>query len=344
MPVWFTIHKALARDEYCALVSVADAKGSAPREAGARMVVLCDGGFTGTIGGGALEWRAIAGAQAAIAGAVTHRSAPSPRIIQQALGPDLGQCCGGMVRLLLEVFEPARLSEVEALAKAEAAGPFTTEGRIEDKYVTRTIVDGAESSYFDTELIDGSRLRERFGRRRQPLALFGAGHVGRALVLALAPLDFSTAWIDPRDGAFPPAMPGDVRMIRSRDPAAELPMLPEGAFVLVMTHSHALDYDVVHAALSARRFAYVGLIGSVTKRTRFRNRLRQAGVEQTDIDKLVCPIGIEGVKSKQPAAIAASVVADLLVRMDALTFGKNQKTKAPRIVAQGMPGRGMASK
>ena len=91
MPVWSTIYAALKRNEYCAMASVVEVRGSAPREAGARMVVLRDGGFTGTIGGGALEWQAIAHAQAAIASAVSNRKVPPLRTIQQALGPDLGQ-------------------------------------------------------------------------------------------------------------------------------------------------------------------------------------------------------------------------------------------------------------
>ena len=113
-------------------------------------------------------------------------------------------------------------------------------------------------------------------------------------------------------------MPGDVRVVVAAEPAAELDAVPDGAFVLVMSHSHALDFDVVLAALRARRFGYVGLIGSASKRARFISRMRQAGLADDDIGRLVCPIGIDGVTSKQPAVIAASVVADLLRRRDAM--------------------------
>ena len=338
MPVWSTIQAALKRREYCAMASVVEVRGSAPREAGARMVVLCDGGFTGTIGGGALEWQAIANAQAAIASAVANQRVPPPRLFHQALGPDLGQCCGGLVRLLLEVFEPTRLAEVTALAEAEAAGPFLTEGRIEELRVTRAIdASGATNGTtdgVDSLLIGESLLRERFGRPKQALALFGAGHVGRALVLALAPLDFEVVWIDSRDDAFPSVVPGDVRWMQSRSPVEELAKLPDDAFVLVMSHSHALDLDLVHGALRAGRFAYVGLIGSATKRARFQNRLRQAGMDQTDIDRLVCPIGSAGIKSKRPPVIAASVAADLLFRVEEMARAQNGNREAPQVVAR----------
>ena len=331
MPVWSTISAALNDGKFCALVSVVDAQGSAPREAGARMAVLHNGAFTGTIGGGALEWKAIANAQAAIARAVVENEAPSVRITQQALGPALGQCCGGAVRLMLEVFDPSRLPELEHLADVERSGPFATESRITDRHVIRTIVPNDGSGTFLT----GSVLREQFGPEKRTLALFGAGHVGRALVLALAPLDFETLWIDPREGAFPSIVPGDVRVIQSRDPVAELAGLPDEAFILVMTHSHALDLDVVFGALQARRFAYIGLIGSATKKARFQSRLRKGGIAEADIGRLICPIGIADIKSKQPSAIAASVVADLLCRMEQLACAKLGNRDAPEGVVRG---------
>ena len=197
---------------------------------------------------------------------------------------------------------------------------------MEEFRVTRTIEKGDATNDAadgdDSLTIDKLLLRERFGRPKQTLALFGAGHVGRALVLALAPLDFEIVWIDPRDDAFPSVVPGDVRVVRSRNLVEELTKLPDDAFVLVMSYSHALDFDVVHGALGTRRFAYVGLIGSATKRARFQNRLRQVGMDQMDIDRLVCPIGIKGIKSKQPSVIATSVAADLLHRVEELAHAK----------------------
>ena len=320
MDTWATIGKALRAERRCALVSIVDAKGSAPREAGARMVVLEDGSFAGTIGGGTLEWQAIGRARAALAKGEAGGDAPPVDLARMALGPDLGQCCGGSVRILLEVFTPERAADVQALADAEKAGYFVTEGRIGEQCVERTILTRDLPGGEDSLLGADGRLLERFGTQKQVLALIGAGHVGRALIVALAPLDFSVVWIDPRKDAFPSIVPGDVRVVVSAAPAAELDAVPDGAFVLVMSHSHALDFDVVLAALRARRFGYVGLIGSATKKARFISRMRQAGLGDDDIARLVCPIGIDGVTSKQPAAIAASVVADLLRRRDAMAL------------------------
>ena len=317
MDTWATIGKALRGERRCALVSIVDAKGSAPREAGARMVVLQDGSFAGTIGGGTLEWRAIERARATLAKGGAGGDTPPVDLARMSLGPDLGQCCGGSVRILLEVFTPDRAAEVQTLVEAEQAGLFATEGRIGERCVERTVLTGDLPGGEESLLAADGRLLERFGTQKQVLALVGAGHVGRALILALAPLDFNVVWIDPRKDEFPSIVPGDVRVVVSPAPAAELDAVPDGAFVLVMSHSHALDFDVVLAALKARRFGYVGLIGSGTKKARFISRMRQAGLGDDDIARLVCPIGIEGIESKVPAAIAASVVADLLRRRDA---------------------------
>lgn len=144
--------------------------------------------------------------------------------------------------------------------------------------------------------------------------LFGAGHVGRAIVLALANLPFQTRWIDSRSEAFPAASPANASPVLSAFPAAEIQRAPAGAFILIMTHSHALDLDIAAAALSEKRFAYVGLIGSSTKRARFEARFRALGIAEAEIAGLVCPIGMPGINGKQPAVIAASVAAQLLAR------------------------------
>ena len=329
MKTWATIGRALRDKQSCAMVSIVDAKGSAPREPGARMVVLEDGSFAGTIGGGTLEWEAIERARAALAKGGAGGEAPPVGLSRMALGPDLGQCCGGSVRILLEVFTPGRTAEVQALAEAEKAGLFTTEGRITEQCVERTILERDLPGGEDSLLAADGRLLERFGTRKQVLALIGAGHVGRAMIVALAPLDFSVVWIDPRKNEFPAIVPGDVRVVVAAEPAAELDGVPDGAFVLVMSHSHALDFDVVLAALRARRFGYVGLIGSASKKARFISRMRQADLGDDDIERLVCPIGIDGVTSKQPAVIAASVVADLLRRRDAMTLSAHSAEASP---------------
>ena len=338
MRVWATVAEMIAGHGACALVTVASVRGSAPREAGARMVVGPDGGFRGTIGGGELEWRAIGAARDALS-----RDAPAATLDRFALGPDLGQCCGGSVRLLTEVLGRDRLDAVRALAAREAAGPFATRGRIGPRAVERVVDDDIAREAFGGGPVGTSRpivarrqargviaheglavelegdgiIVERFRDLRRPVWLFGAGHVGRALMLALAPLPFDLTWIDERDGVFPAVVPASVRPLRSTDAAAEVARAPANACIVVMTHNHPLDLAIVHAALAAERFGYVGLIGSASKRARFTRRLREAGIAPARIAELVCPIGLPAIRSKHPAAIATGIAAQLLERAGA---------------------------
>ena len=310
MRVWSAVAEMLAAHGACALVTVAAVRGSAPREAGARMVVGPDGGFRGTVGGGELEWRAIGAARDAL----SRRDAPAASLSRFALGPDLGQCCGGSVRVLNEVFGRDRLDEVRALAAREAAGPFGTRGRLGAQLLARAIDDTVAPDGPAVE-IEGDLVIERFRHLRQPVWLFGAGHVGRALMLALAPLPFDLIWIDEREGIFPAALPASVRAVRSADPASEIARAPSDASIVVMTHHHPLDLAIVHAALAAGRFGYVGLIGSASKRARFTRLLRDGGVPEERIAALVCPLGMPSIRSKHPAAIATGIAAQLLERV-----------------------------
>ncbi len=288
MKVWAPIMKSLEAHGTCAMVSVVKVEGSAPREVGARIVVT-PLGFHGTIGGGTLEWQAIAKAQAML-GKPTQQ-----KLSTHSLGPDLGQCCGGRVQLMTEVFAAHDLAGAKTYAEQEAQGAFTVSGRIVSPDFT-----------------------EQFGDSKRRLYLFGAGHVGRALILALAPLPFDVIWVDPREGAFPSAVPSNVVAIRSENPVAEVADAPTESFALVMTHSHSLDFEIIDAVLRNPNFAYAGLIGSATKRVRFSKRLHEAGVAGQRIEGMVCPIGVPGIKSKHPAAIAAATAVQLLERDELL--------------------------
>ncbi len=256
-PLWAKVLSALAADGGCVRVEVKGAEGSTPRDEGAVMVVTRHG-FAGSIGGGTLEWLAMAEAQAMLG------KPRATRTLTKSLGPDLGQCCGGRVTLSLESFTQADVSEVKSRAAAEQN----------------------EATH---------------------LHLWGAGHVGRALVMALAPLPFEVTWWDVRDNAFPALVPENVicRLGAPQDMVAE-------GLVLVMTHSHALDLAIVDYALRHSTFPKVGLIGSETKRLRFMRRLAEAGHEAEGLHRLTCPIGSKSITSKHPAVIAASVVVQLL--------------------------------
>jgi xanthine dehydrogenase accessory factor len=326
--VWPTIERFLAEHGAAVLVTVTESAGSTPRDVGARMMVRPDGRFHGTIGGGALEWLALAEAQQMMAGSGNtsgNRTAGDKaagngtaafRRLSKALGPELGQCCGGRIVVTLERFDRRDAGTVHRFAAAERAGRFLTisePGRPTQRSQARGCSDGPAYA-----TLPGDRIAERFGDDATPLWLFGAGHVGQSLVLALAPLPFAVTWIDPRPGAFPTHVPGNVTCRTGIEPAGMLDAAPDGAFVAVMTHSHALDLDVTAAALLARRFGYVGLIGSATKRARFTTALRAVGLGDDDIAGLVCPIGLTQIRDKAPAAIAVAVAAQLMIRRDAV--------------------------
>lgn len=271
------LRSLLAQGQAAVLVTVERVEGSAPREAGARMLVRAGGDFHGTIGGGALEWEVLHLARDLLA-----PGAPPTLTRDFALGPELAQCCGGRVRIRFERFTSADVETVDALVQTERAALDAT-----------------------------------------PLALFGAGHVGRALVLALAPLPFAVSWIDERTDAFPAAVPPNVTKLAPREPLAALDALPDGAFILVMTHSHALDLAITAKALATGRFGYVGLIGSATKRARFLHRMEEAGLSSEARAKLICPIGMAGIEGKEPAIIAASTAAALLLARECNLKGRS---------------------
>jgi xanthine dehydrogenase accessory factor len=306
MPAFRQLRDAVEAEGAGALVTLAEVKGSAPRERDAFMVVRPSGAFHGTIGGGALEFEAIAHACEALS-----RMAPAHQR-KRSLGPDLGQCCGGMVKLRIECFNRADLPQIELWAQAERDPDLRLLRREEPQgSVLRRVAE------HPADLAPGEE-EERYAPPTTQILLFGAGHVGRALALALAPLPFALRWIDPRADWFPAACPANAQPVATTDPAAELNEAPPGAFILVMTHSHPLDLDIVARALQLGNFPYVGLIGSATKRARFESRLRDMGVDAGRIAGLVCPIGAPRVRDKSPAVIAATVAAELLQRRDAL--------------------------
>lgn len=242
------------------LVEVTEALGSAPREAGTRMLVSASR-CAGTIGGGHLELKAIDRARRMLASRDF-----APQTAHYPLGPALGQCCGGAVTLAFAPFD----------ARALAAWPK-----------------------------DAPRFH---------LQLYGAGHVGRAIVQALAPLHVSVDWIDERDEEFPPdaTLPAHTRKVCVDAIEGEVAAAPRGAFYLVLTHRHDLDLRISEAILARGDFGYFGLIGSKTKRARFIHRFEQRGLSADAVSRMTCPIGVPGIEGKEPEVIAAAVVAQLL--------------------------------
>jgi xanthine dehydrogenase accessory factor len=314
---------AIEAEGSAALVTLARVEGSSPREAGARMVVRPSGGFHGTIGGGALEFAALDAAQDAL------RAGRGPAFRRSlALGPELGQCCGGRVEWRIETFDRRDLDDLSTLAIAEGGGSTTLSARLgSDGRVERTLGPMAGGERRPNRVTDVG-WSEAIGTSVRAVYLFGAGHVGRALALALAPLPFAVRWIDSRRDAFPARAPANVALVFAPEPAVELAGAPDGALIVVMTHSHSLDLEIVAEALRAERFGFVGLIGSSTKRARFLSQMRAAGLSPATLASLVCPIGVPGLESKDPAVIAASTAAQLLIVSEKLAAEEGGATGA----------------
>ncbi|HXH15189.1 MAG TPA: xanthine dehydrogenase accessory protein XdhC [Sphingomonas sp.] len=301
MSDWLTGLQGLAPHEPTAMLSVLASEGSAPRGAGTRMLVTATT-LLGTIGGGQLEYRAVEQARAILA-----HPAGSWRVQDYPLGPLLGQCCGGRVRLLVEHVDPAALGWIADAAEERILVSTLTATGIE----RRIAGDGVPTaiSARGPTLVAGTTFAEIVGQRRRPIYLFGAGHVGQAIARHAASLPFRLAWFDTRpefetiDGVaiMPPASISDC-----------VADAPADSAILILTHDHALDYDLTKAALERAPVAFVGLIGSATKRARFDARLVRDGIPVEARARLTSPIGIARVAGKEPDVIAISTLAQLL--------------------------------
>ncbi len=243
------------------LVRIESTEGSTPREAGACMAVSPNA-IAGTIGGGQLEFHCID-----IARHMLSDNAED-QLLDIPLGPQMGQCCGGRVRVSLRHAYAAEIALFGAREKAEATA-------------------------------------------RPPVLIFGAGHTGRALAHALAPLPLSVSLIDDRDDVMS-GLPAAVTCIRMADPVDAVASAPAKAAFVVLSHSHALDYRLAEAALGRGDASYIGMIGSATKRARFEASFLRTGGRRDTLARLTCPIGGSDVDDKRPEVIAALTAAELV--------------------------------
>lgn len=230
------------------MVSVLTIKGSTPREVGARMLVS-QHALYGTVGGGHLEWKAIAKAREMLAERDIHTSTED-----YPLGATLGQCCGGFVTLLFESVIQSPLQ----------------------------------------------------------IAIFGAGHVGRAIVHCLENIPCKVTWIDSRENEYPSHIPDNTTVLVSDYPVDEIATMPAQSYYLILTHNHQLDLELTEAVLKRNDAAFLGVIGSKTKSARFKHRLQSKGFSEEQIARMHCPMGETDIQSKQPGEIAISVLAQLL--------------------------------
>lgn len=171
-------------------------------------------------------------------------------------------------------------------------------------------------------------LFEPMGQVQAQIAVFGAGHVGRALVPLLASLPCKVRWIDSREAEFPEHLPHGVRKIVSEEPLDEIDELPAGSYCIVMTHNHQLDLELSAAILKRNDFAYFGLIGSKTKRVKFEHRLRERGFDSSTLQRMRCPMGIGDVKGKLPVEIAISIAGEIIATYNA-DFGQHTTRAEP---------------
>ena len=346
-----TLQALIANGRPAVLVTVAYIAGSAPREPGARMIVTATE-VMGTIGGGNLEFEAIRIARARL------DDAGAPRYIELfPLGPMLQQCCGGAVFLHFEVvreqsnwlsvaaqgerdntpvilasrtrgdepdsekiiFTPTALigslgdKHLDELAKRQAS-VFLSNKKNNEIKLLKSLVETESSLPNSTDAL----FFEMISPCSFHVALFGAGHVGRALVNTLAVVpDCHITWVDSRPDQFPSELPANVEARPGANPPAEVETLPGQAYCLVMTHDHQLDQDICEALLRRNDVAFLGLIGSATKQRRFMQRLREKGITEQQLERLTCPIGIPGIESKEPGVIAISVAAQLYKMLSA---------------------------
>ncbi|EHY79068.1 xanthine dehydrogenase accessory protein XdhC [Stutzerimonas stutzeri] len=160
-------------------------------------------------------------------------------------------------------------------------------------------------------------LFEPMGQPQAHIAVFGAGHVGRALVPLLASLPCKVRWIDSRDNEFPAEIPHGVEKVVNDDVVEEVDNMPAGSYFIVMTHNHQLDLELTAAILSRNDFTYYGLIGSKSKRARFEHRLRDRGFGAETVQRMRCPMGIAEVKGKLPVEIAVSIAGEVIATYNA---------------------------
>jgi len=331
-------------------IVVAAVEGSAPREVGASMLVYSGGRPAGTIGGGQLEFQAIARARRMLE--ICHEGhEPWPReLVTWPLGPNIGQCCGGVVRVLFELYDQSALSELADLEVGTVASgllihpiacgkPVQVCLKRQDARALQLAVAGPVN-----DMLCGARQRqsillghagtdqatfvEPIARPRQPLFIYGAGHVGRAIVKVISGLDFDVHWVDTHDERFPAEPDSSVTKVVAREPAIIAKAAPAGAFHLVLTYSHALDLGICDVLLERAEFGFLGLIGSATKRARFESRLRAAGVTDDNLQRLTCPIGIGELRGKEPATIAVSVAAQLIERLECARAANGTQSEA----------------
>ena len=218
-----------------------------------------------------------------------------------ALGPDMGQCCGGQMSILLEKFGNKQESDLRALSVAVTC----------ETILSHPLDSGPPLSVEPISRMPA--FSAPITPPLTPLFIYGAGHVSRALLPRLDGLGFEIFLVDIDDDRYPANLGDKVKKLLAKAPEAIASHAPLGAAHLVMTHSHSLDEAICLEVLTRGGFAFLGLIGSKSKRARFKKRLLAAGVAESMLELLVCPIGLDEIAGKSPSHVALSVAAQLAI-------------------------------
>jgi xanthine dehydrogenase accessory factor len=312
------------------VVTVAATRGSVPRESGTRMIVGTKA-LRGTIGGGHLEFDAIRIARDAL----NASDSGGNWLVRFPLAAKLGQCCGGVTTLLFQRVSvsakwPAQLIRQRDAGRAvalvvgvgtpsPAVAILTPGANANDaslppavqEAVRNLLAEGGTGAVLVSQG-DFAWYAERIRPNDFNVVVFGNGHVGRALVQILATLPCAVTWIDQREHDFPTVVPANTMVVATDTPEDEVVDAPQGSWFLVLTHSHALDFELTTRILARGDFAYLGLIGSVSKRAQFEKKLAARGTSAGAMKRITCPIGAGTIRSKEPGAIAVAVAAELL--------------------------------
>lgn len=325
MPDWSALARLNNQPEDFVLVSIGAVKGSSPREEGTHMAVFPQR-TQGTIGGGNLEFFAIQHARELLN--QQPDKAPFHELSQHStsLTPRFDQCCGGMVQLVFEKIRPKQCVWLDQLATVLDTDGALTLATTERRFAwlfsdlaerTRSVLLAPPAANLRLRETARTALIEPIASRALDIVIFGAGHVGQALIQSLQNLDADVTLIDSRAEQLSFATPSHVRKICTTDWQDHVDRGTDRTYFLVLTHSHQLDFELTEAILRHGRFRYCGLIGSKTKKIRFDRQFKNRGLTPAQIARITCPIGLPQILGKSPAIIAASVCAQILILQSA---------------------------
>ena len=349
MQAWLkSVTDAISSKNDFVLMTVIDTKGSTPCINGDKIVVASDQSIFGSIGGGNLEFKALA-----FAADLLTIDKNNVHLEKFPLGASLGQCCGGYVKVMFESFLHSN-SSINNNSWINVVSELFDQN---EDFVVATIVNN-NSEYEDNKLVysvnnnnhlinekgissvvalsakelltkTGSPtviqytnnsnsvieicLEKNTPTKVQSLAVFGAGHISRALMPILTDLPVNIYWIDDRVEQFNKYQ-GDTSKINiiCDDFLNGLIDLPDDIYCLVITYSHQIDYEICEKIISKNKFSYLGMIGSAIKGKKFRDRFINKGYQQEVVDKFTCPIGEKQRFLKSPTSIAVTIAMDLI--------------------------------